>query len=92
MPDDAPPEPGAGRPLPPRPPRAFGTHVLVDAVVGFLVIVVPGLLLHVAIGPILAASVVIGLAAAPWSHRAELRSLARREERRRADEGGGGGT
>jgi hypothetical protein len=73
-----PPNAGAPGPPPPRPPRPLTVHWLVDAAVAFLALVVVGLLAGV---PILATAVVaavVGLVAAPLTHRLEVRALAAR--------------
>lgn len=71
-------DPAAPR-LPPRPPRPFAVHWLVDAAVAFLAVVIVALIWGVPLVPLAIAALVVGLVAAPFTRRAEIRGLAARE-------------
>lgn len=72
MPDPAP-------ALPPRPPRPLVVHWLVDAAVAFVAVVIVALFWGVPLVPLAIAALVVGLVAAPFTRRAEIRGLAARE-------------
>ena len=65
-------------PLPDREPQPLLVHFAVDAVVAFLLLVIVLLILGVAIEVIVGASLVLGLIAAPFTRRAEIKALAER--------------
>ncbi len=71
----------------PRPPRPLIAHALVDAGVAFLVTLLVVLLLGVPLGPVIAVSLVIGVIASPFTHRAEAHALAARAARWAPDDG-----
>lgn len=71
-------DPAASR-LPPRPPRPFAVHWLVDAAVAFLAVVIVALIWGVPLVPLAISALVVGLVAAPFTRRAEIRGLAARE-------------
>jgi hypothetical protein len=71
------PQPGPPA-LPPREPRPFVVHVAVDAAVAFLLSVIVLLILGASIWIVLIVAALAGLAAAPYTRRAEERSLAAR--------------
>lgn len=73
------------RPIPPRPPRSFLVHWAVDAAVAFLAVVVVALLVGIPLVPVAIAAVIIGLIAAPYTRRAEIRALHARDEARDQD-------
>lgn len=64
--------------LPPRPPRPFAVHWLVDAAVAFLAVVLVALFWGVPLVPVGIAALVVGALAAPFTRRAEIRALAAR--------------
>lgn len=61
-----------------REPRPLTVHMAVDAAIAFLVLVVVLLILGFSIWVIIAAAVVVGAIAAPFTRRAEARALAER--------------
>ncbi len=63
-------------------------HFAIDAGVCFLCVIVVGLILGIGWIWLLVASLVIGAAVAPLTHRAEERALADRAARRRALDSG----
>jgi hypothetical protein len=72
-------EPQPGPPaLPPRDPRPFLVHLAVDAAVAFLLSVIVLLILGASIWIVLIVAAIAGLAAAPYTRRAEARALAAR--------------
>lgn len=77
--DPSSPQSGPPRPLPHRDPRPLMVHVLVDTAICFLAVLVVGLILGFGWVVLLIASVVIGTAVAPFSHRAEAHALAERD-------------
>jgi hypothetical protein len=54
-------------------------HIVVLGAVAFLVVILPALFLSVPWWVVLVAAVLVGLVAAPFSRRAEMRALAARE-------------
>ncbi len=68
--------------LPPREARPLIVHTLVDIAVAFLACVVVLLILGASIWVVLVVAVVLGIAAAPFTRRAEIRALAKRGDRR----------
>lgn len=66
-------------PPPSRPPRPFAVHWLVDAAVAFLAVVFLALIFGIPIVPVALGAMVVGLVAAPFTRRAEIRALAARE-------------
>ena len=73
-------EPSSPPPLPSRPPRSLFVHWAVDSAVAFLALLVLGLILGASILIIAVIAVVVGLAVAPSTRRAEMRGLAEREQ------------
>jgi hypothetical protein len=71
-------------PLPPRAPRPFAVHWLVDAAVVFLAVVVVAVFWGVPLVPLAIGALLVGLALAPFTRRAEIRALAAREAAREA--------
>lgn len=72
----------ASAPLPPRAPRPFAMHCAVDAAVAFLATVfLLWFVFGVAIEIVLGLSLALGLAAAPFTRRAEAHQLAARAGR-----------
>jgi hypothetical protein len=65
--------------LPPRPPRPFVVHWLVDAAIAFLVVLFPLLILGANLLPYAIAAALVGLAVAPITQRLEAEALARRQ-------------
>ena len=61
--------------LPPRPPRPFAVHWLIDAAVAFLAVVIVALFWGVSLVPLAIAALVVGAIAAPFTRRAEIRAL-----------------
>jgi len=79
---------GVRPPLPPRPPRPFILHWAVDAAVAFLATAfLLWFVFGVPIGIVVTISALLGLAAAPFTSRAEAEGLARRERGSPPDEG-----
>jgi hypothetical protein len=72
-------EPSSPPPLPSRPPHSLFVHWAVDSAVAFLALLVLGLILGASILIISVIAVVIGVAVAPSTRRAEMRGLAERE-------------
>jgi preprotein translocase subunit SecD len=70
------PEPTA---LPPRPPRPFLVHWGIDAAVACLAILFLGLIAGFALVTIIVTGLILGLIAAPFTRRAEIRALAARK-------------
>jgi len=62
-------------PLPSRPPRPLAVHWLVDAAVVFVAVLVVALLLGIPLLPLAGGALVVGLVAAPFTRRAEIRAL-----------------
>jgi hypothetical protein len=73
-------EPSSPPPLPSRPPHSLFVHWAIDSAVAFLALLVLGLILGASILIIAAIAVVLGIAVAPSTHRAEMRGLAQREQ------------
>ena len=73
------PDPSRTPGLPPRPPRPFAIHWLVDAAVAFLAVVIVALFWGVPLVPLAIGALVVGAVAAPFTRRAEIRALAARE-------------
>ena len=67
-----------GAPLPGREPHSLLVHAAVDSAVAFLALVIVLFILGVSIWVTVAASVVVGLCAAPFTRRAEVDALAER--------------
>jgi len=67
-------DPGAVPPLP-RPPRPFAVHWLVDAAIFFVAVVIVALFWGVPLVPLAIVAMVVGLIAAPFTRRAEIRGL-----------------
>lgn len=74
------------QPLPPRPPRPFAVHWLVDAAITFVAVVIVALFWGIPLVPLALGALVVGLVAAPFTRRAEIRGL---EARAAATEPGG---
>lgn len=66
--------------LPRRPARPLATHILIDGIVAAIVIGIPGFLAGVPLWALISIGGFIGIAAAPFTRRAELRALAKRPE------------
>ena len=64
--------------LPPREPRPYVIHFLVDSTVCFLAILILGLIWGIGWAVLLVISVIVGAAVAPLTRRAEERQLAER--------------
>lgn len=73
--------------LPPRPPRPFAVHWLVDAAVAFLAVVIVALFWGVPLVPLAIAALLVGLVAAPFTRRAEIRALTARDAAEGPDDG-----
>lgn len=67
-----------GQSLPRRPPRPLVLHFLIDSAVAFLLLVVVGFFVGLALAETAIAALVIGLPAALWTRRLEERALAAR--------------
>jgi hypothetical protein len=67
--------------LPPREPRPYVIHFLVDTAVCFLAILILGLIWGIGWVVLLLISVMVGAAVAPLTRRAEERQLAQRVAR-----------
>ena len=80
-------EPPSPPRLPPRPPRPFAIHWLVDAAVAFVAVVIVALFWGVPLVPLAVAALVVGLVAAPFTRRAEIRGLAVRDAATRPADG-----
>jgi len=65
--------------LPPRPPRPLFVHWAIDAAVAALAILFLGLIAGFSLVTILVTGAILGLIAAPFTRRAEIRALAARE-------------
>ncbi|MFO7590392.1 MAG: hypothetical protein R6X23_05770 [Acidimicrobiia bacterium] len=72
-------EAGAPPPLPPREPRSFVTHVVVDAVIAFLATAIVLYFLGAPLWVMILVAWVLGLAAAPFTVGWEARQLYERE-------------
>ena len=72
---------GKGTPpaLPPRAPRPFVTHVVVDAVIAFLATAIVLYFLGAPLWVMIVVAWVLGLAAAPFTQRREAEQLAARD-------------
>jgi hypothetical protein len=70
--------PPVPEPLPPRDPRPLVVHFGVDAAVAFLALLVVGLILGIPWLVTAVVALVIGVVAAPFTRRAEIRALAGR--------------
>ncbi len=82
-------EPSSPPPLPSRPPRSLFVHWAVDSAVAFLALLVLGLILGASILVIAVIAVVVGLAVAPSTRRAECaRSPSGSKGRRTNDRAG----
>jgi len=66
--------------LPRRDPRPLVVHALIDTAVAWLLLIIVLLILGVSFWVTLVAAVVLGVAAAPLTRRAEERALAARPE------------
>jgi hypothetical protein len=66
--------------LPPRPPRPLFVHVAIDTAVAGLAILFLGLVTGFSLVTIVVTAAILGLIAAPFTRRAEIRALAAREE------------
>lgn len=64
--------------LPPRDPKPFAVHWLVDAAVAFVAVVIVALFWGIPLVPLAIAALVVGAVAAPFTRRAEIRGLAAR--------------
>jgi hypothetical protein len=64
--------------LPPREPRSLLVHALIDTAVAFLGCVVVLLILGLQFWVVVIVAVVLGVAVAPATRRAEMRALAKR--------------
>ena len=64
--------------LPPREPKPYLIHFLVDTAVCFLAILILGLIWGIGWAVLLVISVIVGAAVAPFTRRAEERQLAER--------------
>ncbi len=71
--------------LPRRPPRPLATHILIDGVVAAIVVGVPGFIAGIPLWALISVGGFIGIAAAPFTRRAESRALAKRPEPVRVD-------
>ncbi len=80
VPGAAAPDPGAPFRLPRRPARPLATHILIDGIVAAIVIGIPGFIAGVPLWALLSIGGFVGIAAAPFTRRAEIRALARRPE------------
>ena len=65
--------------LPPRPPRSLFVHWAIDSAVAALAILFLGLIAGFSLVTILVTGAILGLIAAPFTRRAEVRALAARE-------------
>jgi type III secretory pathway component EscV len=65
--------------LPPRPPRPLFVHWAIDTAVAGLAILFLGLITGFSIVTIVVTAAILGLVAAPFTRRAEIRALAARE-------------
>lgn len=65
--------------LPPRPPRSLFVHWAIDSAVAGLAILFLGLVAGFSLMTILVTGAILGLIAAPFTRRAEIRALAARE-------------
>lgn len=65
--------------LPPRPPRPFAIHWLVDAAILFVAVLFLALIAGIPLIPLAIVALVLGAIAAPFTRRAEIRALAARE-------------
>jgi len=74
-------EPDSSEPtrLPPRPPRPLFVHWAIDSAVAGLAIVFLGLITGFSIVTILVTAAILGVVAAPFTRRAEIRALAARD-------------
>ncbi|MCU1458604.1 MAG: hypothetical protein JWL73_2696 [Actinomycetia bacterium] len=66
--------------LPRRPARPLATHILIDGIVAAIVVGIPGFLAGIPLWALLSVGGFIGIAAAPFTRRAEIRALAKRPE------------
>jgi hypothetical protein len=74
------PEPSEPIRLPPRPPRSLFVHWAIDSAVAALAILFLGLIAGFSLVTILVTGAILGLIAAPFTRRAEIRALAAREQ------------
>jgi hypothetical protein len=58
--------------------RPLSVHVLVDAAVAFLALIIVGLILGATWWAVLIVAVVLGVVAGPFTHRADERAMAAR--------------
>ena len=65
--------------LPPRPPRSVFVHWAIDSAVAILAILFLGLITGFSLVTILVTGAILGVVAAPFTRRAEMRALAARE-------------
>ena len=65
--------------LPPRPPRSFAIHWLVDAAILFVGVLFLALIAGIPLVPLAIVALVLGAIAAPFTRQAEIRALAARE-------------
>ena len=70
---------GAYPQLPPRPPRSFAIHWLVDGAILFVAVLFLALITGVPLVPLAIVALLLGAIAAPFTRRAEIRALAARE-------------
>ena len=66
--------------LPPRSPRSLFVHWAIDSAVAILAILFLGLIAGFSLMTILVTGVILGVVAAPFTRRAEIRALAAREQ------------
>lgn len=85
MTDPPPGTPPPGAPV--RPPRPFAVHWLVDAAVAFVAVVIVALFWGVPLVPLAIAALAVGLVAAPFTRRAEIRGLDARRALLHGDDG-----
>ena len=73
------PEPSEPTRLPPRPPRSLFVHWAIDTAVAGLAILFLGLITGFSLVTIVVTAAILGVIAAPFTRRAEMRALAARE-------------
>jgi hypothetical protein len=74
------PEPSEPIRLPPRPPRSIFVHWAIDSAVAALAILFLGLVAGFSLVTILVTGAILGVVAAPFTRRAEIRALAARQQ------------
>jgi hypothetical protein len=67
-------------------PRPFPVHWLVDSAIVFLAVILVALMFEIGFGAVIIASLVVGLAAAPFTRNLEAKALAKREAQDANDE------